>query len=409
MTDNDRDGAYTGVQESTNLSDALPDSICILGSTGSVGRQAIDVARTQGIKIELISAGKDITTLEEQVREFHPKLCAVADEKKARELAVSIADTETKVFCGEEGTVEAISRATSPVAVNAVLGEAGLMPTLAVIKSKKRLALANKESLVIAGDIVMRAAQENGVEILPVDSEHSAIFQSLCNSPKDTVKRILLTASGGPFFGYDREKLRGVTLEQTLAHPTWNMGRKITVDSATMMNKGFEVIEAHHLFGVDVSKIQVLVHRESILHSAVEYIDNAVIAQLGAPDMRLCIQYAVTYPKRVKGNIKELDLFSIGRLTFSEPDEDAFPLLPLAYRACSLGGAVPAIMNAANEVAVAAFLDSSIPFFAISDIVEKTVTDMEYAKNCDRLDDIIASDREARRRAQESIKALRTL
>ncbi|MDY3845878.1 MAG: 1-deoxy-D-xylulose-5-phosphate reductoisomerase [Eubacteriales bacterium] len=386
------------------VADSLPDSVCILGSTGSVGRQAIDVARTQGIRVEFICSGHDIKTLEEQVREFHPRFCAVSDESKAKDLATRIFDTDTKVFSGTDGITEAISESKSSVAVNSILGEAGLVPTLAVIKSKKRLALANKESLVIAGDIVMRNARENNVEILPVDSEHSAIFQSLGKAPKDTVKRILLTASGGPFFGYDREELKKVTLEETLSHPTWNMGKKITVDSATMMNKGFEVIEAHHLFDVDVSKIQVLVHRESILHSAVEYIDNAVIAQLGVPDMRLCIQYAITYPKRVFGNVKPLDLFSVGKLTFAEPDMNSFPLLALAYKASALGGAVPAVMNAANEVAVSSFLASEIPFCRISEIVEGVVLNMEYAKKYESLDDIIASDREARRMAKNLLK-----
>ena len=380
-----------------------PDSMIVLGSTGSVGTQALDVAKALGINVELISAGRDILTLEKQIRELHPRFCAVADEASARTLAVKVADTDTKVLSGSDGICEGIYNSKSTVAVNATLGEAGLFPTLAVIESGKRLALANKESLVIAGDIVNRAAKEHNTEIIPVDSEHSAIFQSLRGSKSREIKKILLTASGGPFYGCSREELRSVTREMTLAHPTWKMGKKITTDSATMMNKGFEVIEAYHLFGVKPSQIEVVVHRESILHSAVEYIDNAVIAQLGAPDMRLCIQYAVTYPDRVMGCVRPLDLFEVGRLTFARPDTEAFPLLALAYKALELGGAVPAVLNAANEVAVDAFLNDRLDFYRISEVVLDTVNEMSYAKEYTALDDIIASDREARRIAGSKI------
>ena len=383
----------------------MPKSVCILGSTGSVGMQALDVARTHSIHVEMISANRDANTLEKQVREFRPKFCAVADENAAKDLALRVADTDTKILSGENGICEGIASSESSVAVNSILGEAGLMPTLAVIDSKKRLALANKESLVIAGEIVKEHLLNSGTEILPVDSEHSAIFQSLRGSEKKEIKKIILTASGGPFFGYDEEKLKTVTLQMTLAHPTWKMGKKITVDSATMMNKGFEVIEACHLFGVSEKDIQVVIHRESIIHSAVEYIDNAVIAQLGVPDMRLCIQYALTYPSRVRGNVKELDLFDIGKLTFAKPDTKVFPLLSLAYRAISLGGAVPAVVNAANEVAVADFLASEISFSEISEVVCETTSELEYVAKYKKLSDIIECDREARKIAKNKVES----
>ena len=310
-----------------------------------------------------------------------------------------------KVLSGEDGITEAIHSLDNTTVVNAILGEAGLKPTLATIESGNRLALANKESLVIAGEIVMKAASEKGVEIIPVDSEHSAIFQSLKAGRPEEIKRLILTASGGPFYGKSREELRRVTLSDTLRHPTWKMGKKITVDSATLMNKGFEVIEAAHLFSVDVEKIKVLIHRESIVHSAVEYIDNSIIAELSVPDMRSCVQYAVDYPNRARAVINELDLASLCKLTFGEPDESAFPLLALAKRAIGLGGAIPAILNAADEIAVDAFLNEKISFTRIFEVVEETVEHFSktYSKRTS-LEEIISSDREARAFAEGLIK-----
>ena len=379
-------------------------TISVLGATGSVGRQALDVARERGFSVDLLTANRDTEALEAYAREFLPRAVAMADEACARDLKMRLADTDVKVLGGESGIREGILESKSEVAVNSILGEAGLMPSLAVIESGKRLALANKESLVIAGDIVMNAARERDVEIIPVDSEHSAIFQSLKSGKREEIKKIILTASGGPFFGRTREELESVTLEDTLAHPTWKMGRKITVDSATLMNKGFEVIEAVHLFGVPADKIEVVVHRESILHSAVEYIDNSIVAELSVPDMRMCVQYAVDYPERCVSASRELDLFSIGSLTFHRPDTVAFPFLDLAKEAITLGGAMPAVMNAADEIAVGAFLSGSISFTDIFRVVTDTFAAMTDRARVHTLDGIIASDREARRIATDMLK-----
>ena len=382
----------------------MKKTIAVLGATGSVGRQALDVARERGFFVDFLCANKDAATLEKYAREFRPSAVAMADESSALDLKSRLADTSIKVLSSDEGIAEGIASSKSEVAVNSILGEAGLMPSLAVINSGKRLALANKESLVIAGDIVMNAAKQRGVEIIPVDSEHSAIFQSLKSGKREEIKKIILTASGGPFFGKTRRELDFVTLEDTLAHPTWKMGRKITVDSATLMNKGFEVIEAVHLFGVQADKIEVVVHRESILHSAVEYIDNSVIAELSVPDMRMCVQYAVDYPERQPSASRELDLFEIGSLTFHRPDREGFPFLDLAKEAITLGGAMPAVMNAADEVAVAAFLDGRIGFTDIFRVVKDTFTSLTDRSSETSLDGIIASDREARRIASGLIK-----
>ena len=378
--------------------------ISVLGATGSVGKQALDVARDRGFSVDFLCANRDAKALEEYAREFKPRAVAMADERAALDLKARLNDTDIKVLIGEEGIEEGIASSKSEVAVNSILGEAGLMPTLAVINSGKRLALANKESLVIAGDIVMSAAKEKGVEIIPVDSEHSAIFQSLKSGKREEIKRIILTASGGPFFSKTREELESVTLAQTLAHPTWKMGKKITVDSATLMNKGFEIIEAVHLFGVSADKIEVTVHRESILHSAVEYIDNSVIAELSVPDMRMCVQYAVDYPDRCPSASQPLDLFSIGKLTFHRPDREAFPFLDLAKEAITLGGAMPAVMNAADEIAVGAFLEGRASFTDIFRIVTSAFDTMRAAASVTTLDGIIAADREARAKALEMIK-----
>ena len=369
----------------------------MLGSTGSVGRQALDVCRHRNIKVTALSAGSNISLLEEQIREFSPGLCAVADERAAADLAVRVADTGTRKISGKNSAEVIASEAHADTVLNSVSGIAGLRPTLAAIRAGKNLALANKESLVTYGKVVMAEAERRGVMILPVDSEHSAVFQCLSGQK---IKKIILTASGGPFFGKKREELARITPADALAHPTWSMGNRITVDSATLMNKGFEVIEAVMLFGVAPEQVGVVVHRESIIHSMVEYTDNAVIAQMGAPDMRLCVQYALTYPERYDSPVAELDLVKLSRLTFAEPDGEAFPLLPLAYRAVKRGGVVPAVMNGADEAAVAMFLDGRISFTDISDIVS-AVTENAPEVECPTLEDIEAADREARRMAAE--------
>ncbi len=379
----------------------MEKTIAILGATGSVGMQALDVSEKRGFKVDFISANKSVQQTEEIARKFKPRLVAMSDEASARDLKIKLSDTDTKVLSGEGGMLSVISETRADVVVNSIIGEAGLLPTLAVIDAGKRLALANKESLVIAGDIVMKRAWDAGVEIIPVDSEHSAIFQSLKAGKASEIKKIILTASGGPFFGKTREELRSVTLADTLAHPTWKMGKKITVDSATLMNKGFEVIEACYLFGVAPSKIEVAVHRESILHSAVEYIDNTVIGAFSVPDMRMCVQYAVDYPERCQSVSEELDLFKVGALTFSQPDTKAFPLLPLAFKAMELGGAMPAILNAADEVAVASFLSGEISFSEISEKVIKTFDKMSDRVGSYDVDGLIEADREARKICKE--------
>ena len=378
-------------------------NIAVLGSTGSVGEQALDVAAKQGFRVSAISANKNFLRVEEQARQFKVSAVAMADEAAAKELKTRLADTSVRVFGGESGICEMIGAEKRDCTVNSIIGEAGLLPTLAVIDSGSRLALANKESLVVAGEIVMARAREKGVEIIPVDSEHSAIFQCLKAGKDKEVKRILLTASGGPFFGRTREELKDIRVEQALAHPTWSMGAKITIDSATLMNKGFEVIEAVHLFGVPAERIQVTVHRESIIHSMVEYIDNSVIAQMSVPDMRLCAQYAVTYPDRCEAVIDQLDLFSIAKLTFAKPDTETFSLLACAIECIGKGGALPAVLNAANEVAVAEFLKGNIGFYTITESVTDVVASMEYAKDIHDLEGIIQCDREARRRAEERL------
>lgn len=381
-------------------------SVTVLGSTGSVGEQAIDVALKNHIRVNALCANQNVCRVEEQARRLQVSVCAMADEAAAKDLKTRLADTSITVFSGVEGICEMIGQPfdSDEVVVNSIIGEAGLKPTLATLSAGKKLALANKESLVCAGDFVMRLAREKEIEILPVDSEHSAIFQCLRSGGKKAVKRILLTASGGPFYGMKREELREITPERALAHPTWNMGAKITVDSATLMNKGFEVIEAVHLFDVKPNQIEVLVHRESIMHSAVEYIDNSVIAQMSVPDMRLCVQYALTHPARTEAVIPQLDLTKVGSLTFAKPDTETFVLLPLALHAISAGGAVPAVLNAANEVAVAAFLHKKLSFTGIFDVVTKTVESLTDAKNIQSVEDIFAFDSAARKLANELLK-----
>ena len=379
--------------------------IIVLGSTGSVGTQAIDVARKEGIRVKALSADSNVDLIEAQARELRPVACAMSNERAAADLKIRLADTDIKVYSGSAGIcamVEDIdSNGGETVAINSIVGGAGLLPTLSVLNSGKRLALANKESLVVGGHEVMRVAKEKNTEILPVDSEHSAIFQSLRSGDKKEIKKILLTASGGPFFGRTAEELSDITPERALAHPTWKMGAKITIDSATLMNKGFEVIEAVHLFDVEPEKIQVVVHRESIIHSAIEYIDNSIIAQLSKPDMRHCVQYALTHPKRTVGVTEPLDLFSVGKLTFAMPDMETFRLLPLAYEAIKLGGGVPAVLNFANEVAVDAFLKGKIGFTDIFELVEDTVAKFSYAKDVFAIDEILKLSDEAVKFARE--------
>ncbi|MBP3315418.1 MAG: 1-deoxy-D-xylulose-5-phosphate reductoisomerase [Clostridia bacterium] len=379
-------------------------TISVLGSTGSVGEQALDVADKFGLHVSSVSANTNSKRVEEQARKFSLSSVAMADERAAADLRIRLADTDVKIYAGESGICEMVANEKQDTVVNSIIGEAGLMPTLAVIDSGARLALANKESLVVAGEIVMARAKERGVEILPVDSEHSAIFQCLKSGRQSEIKKILLTASGGPFFGYTKEQMKDIKLSDALAHPTWKMGAKITIDSATLMNKGFEVIEAVHLFGVDADRIQVVVHRESIIHSMVEYIDNSIIAQMSVPDMRLCIQYAVAYPERSPEIIKELDLFSISSLTFKKPDTETFALLACAVDAVKRGGALPAVLNAANEIAVGAFLQGRAEFYQITESVSEVLSRLGEAEQAHTLDYILEYDRAARDEARRILK-----
>ncbi len=379
-------------------------TIAILGVTGSVGTQSLDVAARRGYKVDFISADTSVSACEHIARKFSVRAVAMANESAARDLAVRLSDTDIKVYSGASGIEEGIALSSADSIVNSITGAAGLLPTLAVIDMGVRLCLANKESLVMAGCEVMRRSKERRAEIIPVDSEHSAIFQSLKAGRACEVKRILLTASGGPFYKKSRAELAAVTAEDTLKHPTWKMGKRITVDSATLMNKGFELIEAVHLFDLPSERVEVVVHPQSILHSAVEYADNAVIGQLSVPDMRLCIQYALDYPSRVSAAVEPLDLFKVGTLSFAEPDTDAFPLLSLAARAANDGGAMGAVLNAADEVAVNAFLEERIGFIDISDTVLAVYEKMSYAKNYNGIDSVLAADKEARELAKSIIK-----
>ncbi|MBR5809599.1 MAG: 1-deoxy-D-xylulose-5-phosphate reductoisomerase [Clostridia bacterium] len=370
-------------------------NISILGSTGSIGTQTLDVARAYpGISVKAIAAHSNIKLLEEQIREFRPKLASVTDEAAAAELKVMVADTDCRIVSGEDGLIDAATASGADTVVTAVVGISGLLPTIAAIESGKNIALANKETLVTGGHIVTRLAREKGIKILPVDSEHSAIFQSLQGNPKK-IKKILLTASGGPFFGKTRAELSNITPEQALKHPNWDMGAKVTIDSSTLVNKGLEVIEAKWLFGVDIDQIEVLVHRQSILHSAVMYDDNAVMAQLGTPDMKLPIQYALTYPDRLPMSGNELDLTKYGELTFAHPDTDTFYALELAKKAGREGGILPTVFNSADEVAVELFLKKKIGYLEIADSICEA---MEKAVNIENptVEQILEADRFAR-------------
>lgn len=371
--------------------------VVVLGSTGSVGRQALDVCHRFGVRVDALTGGKNTAELEKQIRRFNPRVCAMADADAARDLAVRVQDMRTKIYAGDAGILRVIDETDAKTAVNSILGLAGLAPTLAAAGRGMRIATANKESIVAAGNLVNAAARAGGAELIPVDSEHSAIFQCLHCGTHGEVKRLLLTASGGPFFGYTKEQLEAVTLADALKHPTWKMGAKITVDSASLMNKGLEVIEAVRLFGVKPEQVTVVVHRESIIHSAVEYIDNAVIAELSHPDMRECVQYALTYPARLPAVIEPLDLFSVGTLTFRRPDPETFPLLGLAYRAIETGGLMPAVLSSANEAAVSLFLDGKIRFCEIAETVAAAMDG--FANKSDfTVEDVFCADRDARAR-----------
>ncbi len=358
--------------------------IAILGSTGSIGTQTLAVVREQkDIKVTAVAAGSNTVLLEEQIREFKPKLAAVWEEEKAKDLRVRTADLDVKIVSGMEGLLEAAAEQEAEMVVTAVVGMLGIRPTVAAILAGKQIALANKETLVTAGHIIMPLAKENNVRILPVDSEHSAIFQSLQGEDENEIHKIILTASGGPFRGKTKEELAHISPADALKHPNWSMGRKITVDSSTLVNKGLEVIEAKWLFDVRPEQIQVTVHPQSVIHSAVEWKDGAVIAQLGTPDMRLPIQYALYYPKRRTLSGKRLNFTELGTLTFEDADTDTFRGLALAYEALRRGGNAPVVFNAANEKAVAMFLDEKISFLAIPKIIEECMEESVFLENPD--------------------------
>lgn len=371
------------------------NSLSVLGSTGSIGTQTLDVARKLSLKVNALSAYRSIEVLEEQIREFRPALAVVYDADKAAELKIKIADTDTKVLSGMSGLYE-ICHDDSELIVNSIVGMVGLEPTLEAIKAKKDIAFANKETLVAGGALVMDAVKENGVKLLPVDSEHSAIFQCLQAAPPDKkLKKILLTASGGPFFGKTADELKDVTVEQALRHPNWSMGAKITIDSATMMNKGLEIIEAAWLFDTDPDDIEVVVHRESIIHSMVEFTDHSILAQLGLPDMRIPIQYAITYPDRVPSLVPEIDWTTMSQMTFFTPDEKTFRCLAACKQAMKKGGLYPAVANGANEVANRLFREGKISFLQIGELVCAAVDELNVGKaSCP--DDVLAADQLAR-------------
>ncbi|MBQ3816682.1 MAG: 1-deoxy-D-xylulose-5-phosphate reductoisomerase [Clostridia bacterium] len=376
-------------------------TISILGSTGSIGTQSLEVAKKNGFKIKAIALSKNSELAEKQARIFKPEIVAAFDSKAAADLKIKLADTDIKVLSGEEGVCFAAA-AECDIVINSIVGIAGLKPTLCAIESGNDIALANKETLVTAGEIVNRKAKEKGIKIIPVDSEHSAIFQSLQGAPEGSLKKIILTASGGPFYGKKRAELENVTVKDALNHPNWSMGSKITIDSATLMNKGLEVIEAVHLFKVKAEDIEVLVHRQSILHSGVELSDGAVIAQLGTPDMRLPIAYALTYPERPKTAFEHLSLSDIGSLTFEKPDTDTFRCLKVCINAITKGGLLPAAVNGANEEAVKLFLSGKIGFLQIGELVEKVFSSFENKKEF-TVEDVFLADEFARAAVQKNI------
>ena len=371
--------------------------VSILGSTGSIGRQSLDIiSRLPEIKVAALTAGTSVERMAEQCREFRPQLAVMATEAAAKELASQISDLPIRVNWGQEGLLEAASLPGADCVITAVVGMVGLKPTLAAIRAGKRIGLANKETLVCAGELVMAEAEKYHAEIIPVDSEHSAIFQCLmgCGDKKE-VKRLILTCSGGPFFGKSREELKTVTQADALKHPNWKMGAKITIDCATLMNKGLEVIEAMRLYRMPLEKVDVVIHRQSVVHSMVEFTDGAVMAQLGTPDMRLPIQLALTYPERIPCPVEPLDLLTCGPLTFSKPDMENFPCLALAYACAKKGGTACPAMNGANEEAVAMFLRNEIGFYDIYNLVSQAVEAVPFLQN-PTLEEILEADRQAR-------------
>ena len=371
--------------------------VSILGSTGSIGRQSLDIiSRLPEVKVAALTAGSSVELMAEQCRAFQPSLAVMATKEAADRLREQIADLPTKISWGEEGLIEAASMEEADCVITAVVGMVGLKPTLAAIRAGKRIGLANKETLVCAGELVMAEAEKYGVEIIPVDSEHSAIFQCLMgNGDKRQIKRLILTCSGGPFFGMSREQLENVTRADALKHPNWKMGAKITIDCATLMNKGLEVIEAMRLYRMPLEQVDVVIHRQSIVHSMVEFVDGAVMAQMGAPDMRLPIQLALTYPERMECPVDPLDLLTCGSLTFSKPDTDNFPCLALAYRCAKLGGTACPAMNGANEEAVAMYLRDEIGFYDIYKLVSAAVDAVPFIQD-PTLEQILETDRLAR-------------
>ncbi len=369
-------------------------NIALLGSTGSIGTQTLDVCRMHGIKPIALCAAKNTELLEKQAREFMPEAVCIYDENRYSDMKQRLSDTDIKVLCGMDGLCEVSSLKTDAV-VNSVVGMVGLRPTLAALDAGNKVALANKETLVTGGELVMKKAKEKNLPILPIDSEHSAIFQSLMASGGSGIERILLTASGGPFFGYSYEKLKTVTKAQALKHPNWNMGQKITTDSATLMNKGLELIEAVWLFGVTPEKVEVNVHRQSILHSAVEFEDGSVIGQMGVPDMRIPIQFALTYPERLPSPAKRLSLFDVGTMTFEKADEETFLCLKYAKEMIARGGTACTVLNSANEAAVGLFLEDKIPFYRIGELVADACENVREHKEV-TLGNILDSENTAR-------------
>ena len=378
--------------------------IAILGSTGSIGTQALDVVRKQNDLFEIyaLTANRNVELLIEQAREFLPEMVVIADERKYPRLKEALARLPVKVWAGEDALSQVVQAEPVQMVLTAMVGYSGLKPTLSAIRAGKAIALANKETLVVAGELVTRLALEKQVPILPVDSEHSAIFQCLAGESNNPVEKIILTASGGPFRTFSKEQLAHVASKEALKHPNWNMGAKITIDSATLMNKGFEMIEAKWLFGLTTEQIQIVVHPQSIIHSMVQFQDSSIKAQMGLPDMRLPIQYALAYPQRIHSDFQRLNLYQCPALTFEEPDRNKFRCLELAYRAVQKGGNMPCILNAANEVVVAAFLENKIGFLTMSEIIEQTMETVSFIASPD-LDDYIQTDAEAREKAQSKI------
>ncbi|MGN0442570.1 MAG: 1-deoxy-D-xylulose-5-phosphate reductoisomerase [Acutalibacteraceae bacterium] len=381
----------------------MTNALSVLGSTGSIGTQALEVCEKLNIRVTALAAGGNIELLEKQARKFRPSLVAVFDEKKASLLKAALKDTDIRVVSGMDGLCLAASHEECDTVLNSVVGMVGLLPTLTAAKAHKNIALANKETLVSGGSLVMQAVKENGVKLYPVDSEHSAIFQCLQGVPNDkALSRLILTASGGPFFGRTKKELESVTVEQALKHPNWSMGQKITIDSATMMNKGLEIIEASWLFDMPQDKIDVVVHRESIIHSLIELTDNSVIAQLGMPDMKIPIQYALTYPERLPCAVKRLSLADVGKLTFFEPDIEAFECMQICREALERGGLCPAAANGANEEAVGLFLEGKIPFLKIPELVRAAMLSQDSVE-AKSIDDVFNADKAARELVRASI------